>query len=211
QRCSATSRVVVDSSVREELVGKIIAELDQVRLGPAHEETSTLGPVVNQARLEACLAAVRQAAEDGASVRTGGARATGGGLDEGWFMQPTVLTEVAADSTLATEEVFGPVLAVIDAHGYDEAMEIANSVKYGMSGTIFTRSQSRIYDALSQFHAGMLHVNRPGVGAWPHMPHVGAKLSQYGAAECSEQTYEFYMEWRTACITFPEADNEGAI
>lgn len=209
QRCSATSRVVVDATVRQDLVDKIVQHLQRVRLGAAHDPASTLGPVVNEARLSACLAAVEGAVQDGAVVRTGGARATGEGLDDGWFMQPTVLTDVAADSTLATEEVFGPVLAVIDAHGYDDAMRIANSVKYGMSGTIFTRSQSRIYDALSQFQAGMLHVNRPGVGAWPHMPHVGAKLSQYGAAECSEQTYEFYMEWRTACLTFPEADEDG--
>jgi aldehyde dehydrogenase (NAD+) len=82
-------------------------------------------------------------------------------------------------------------------------MDISNSVRYGMSGTIFTNNRKYIYDALERFEAGMLHVNRPGVGAWPHMPHMGAKLSQYGAPECSPETWDFYMEWRSACISFP--------
>lgn len=203
QRCSATSRVVVERSVREPLVELVLERLRKFTIGSPNDEETTLGPVVNGARLEACLSAIEQAKKDGAVVRIGGERATGDGLDNGYFMQPTVLTEVAADSELAMEEVFGPVLSVIDADSFDHAMNISNSVKYGMSGTLFTRNRAHVYDALHRFEAGMLHVNRPGVGAWPHMPHMGAKLSQYGAAECSSETMEFYMEMRSACISFP--------
>ena len=203
QRCSATSRVVVQASVRESLVLRVLDRIAQLRIGDPRAEGTTLGPVVNEDRLNACLTAVNQAVADGAVLRAGGRRATGGGLAEGWYMQPTVLTEVAWDSELAQEEVFGPVLSVVDAEDFDDAMRIANSVKYGMSGTIFTNNRAHIFDALNRFEAGMLHVNRPGVGAWPHLPHMGAKLSQYGAPECSEQTFEFYTEWRSACIAFP--------
>lgn len=203
QRCSATSRVVVEEKVREELVGRILARAAELAIGDPLAESTRLGPVVNEDRLTACLQAIDRARRDGAVVRTGGARAASGGLARGYFMEPTLLTDVSPDSELAAEEVFGPVLAVIDAHNFDHAMDISNSVKYGMSGTIFTNSRTRAYDALQQFEAGMLHVNRPGVGAWPHMPHMGAKLSQYGAPECSPETWDFYMEWRSACISFP--------
>ncbi|NYD78591.1 aldehyde dehydrogenase family protein [Arthrobacter cupressi] len=203
QRCSATSRVVVDRRVREELVAKVLGRMEELRIGDPTDEATKLGPVVNQERLDACLAAIEQARADGATVRTGGSRATAGVLADGYFMEPTLITDVAPDSGLATEEVFGPVLSVIDAENFGHAMEISNSVKYGMSGTIFTNNRAHAYDALQSFEAGMLHVNRPGVGAWPHLPHMGAKLSQYGAPECSPETWEFYMEWRSACISFP--------
>lgn len=117
-------------------------------------------------------------------------------------MQPTVLTEVAWDSELAQEEVFGPVLCVIDCDGYDDAMRISNSVKYGMSGTIFTQDPSLMFQALRDFQAGMLHVNRPGVGAYSHLPHMGAKASQLGAPECSPDVWDFYTDLRSVCIRY---------
>jgi acyl-CoA reductase-like NAD-dependent aldehyde dehydrogenase len=203
QRCSATSRVVVERTVREELVGKVLARIAELTIGDPFDSDTKLGPVVNGDRLSACVRAIEQARRDGASVRTGGVVADTGKLAQGYFMEPTLLTGVAADSELAMEEVFGPVLAVIDAEKFDHAMDISNSVRYGMSGTIFTNNRKYIYDALERFEAGMLHVNRPGVGAWPHMPHMGAKLSQYGAPECSPETWDFYMERRSACISFP--------
>ncbi|MGJ3192210.1 aldehyde dehydrogenase family protein [Paenarthrobacter sp. FR1] len=203
QRCSATSRVVVERTVREELVQKVLARTAELTIGDPFSGGTRLGPVVNEARLVACVQAVEQAQRDGAVIRAGGSVATDGDLTHGYYMQPTLLTEVAPDSDLAMEEVFGPVLSVIDAENFDHALNISNSVKYGMSGTIFTNNRGHIYDALQKFEAGMLHVNRPGVGAWPHLPHMGAKLSQYGPPECSPETWDFYMEWRSACISFP--------
>ncbi len=203
QRCSATSRVVVEASVREELVSRIVERVSGMVVGDPFADDTDLGPVVDSSRLAACVDAVEGAVAIGARVRTGGHAVTetadGSG---GYFMAPTVLTGVPADSEIATEEVFGPVLSVIDASGFDEAMEISNSVRYGMSGTIFTENRAHIFDALERFEVGMLHVNRPGVGAWPHLPHMGAKLSQYGAPECSAETWEFYTELRSACISF---------
>jgi alpha-ketoglutaric semialdehyde dehydrogenase len=203
QRCSATSRVVVDRAVREPLVARLAARAGRMRVGPATAPDSDLGPVVNADRRDACLAAVARAVAEGATLACGG-RAPTGGLPDGYYVEPTVLTDVARDSDLAQEEVFGPVLAVLDADGYADAMAVANSVRYGMSGTIFTRSMARVHDALRDFQAGMLHVNRPGVGAWPHLPHMGSKLSQYGPPECSPEQWDFYTEWRSACISFPD-------
>lgn len=203
QRCSATSRVVVESTVRETLIGKIVGRVSSLVVGDPFDAQTDLGPVIDSNRLETCVRGIEGAVAVGARVRVGGHA-----LDEssfstrGFFMSPTVLSDVPADSEIATEEVFGPVLSVIDAEGFDDAMNISNSVRYGMSGTIFTENRAHVFDALDRFEAGMLHVNRPGVGAWPHLPHMGAKLSQYGAPECSADTWEFYTELRSACISF---------
>ncbi|MET9342028.1 aldehyde dehydrogenase family protein [Nonomuraea sp. NPDC003804] len=198
QRCSATSRVVVDVAVKEEFLERLVEQVGALRVGAGADETAAVGPVVNEARMHACLEAIKTAQEAGAKVATGGGRAPG----NGWFVQPTVLRDVPWDSQIAQEEIFGPVLSVIDCNGFDDAMRISNSVKYGMSGTIFTQDPATIFEALERFEAGMLHVNRPGVGAYAHLPHMGAKLSQFGPPECSPQVWDFYTEWRSACISY---------
>ncbi|MFE5263093.1 aldehyde dehydrogenase family protein [Streptomyces coelicoflavus] len=200
QRCSATSRVVVDRSVREALLERLVPRVAAMRVGRGDQDWADIGPVVNDERLRACLSAVEGAVAAGARILCGGKEAV---LDTpGYFVEPTVLTDVAWDSEIAQEEVFGPVLSVIDCDGYEDAMRISNSVRYGMSGTIFTRDPSLMFQALHDFEAGMLHVNRPGVGAYSHLPHMGAKASQLGAPECSPDVWDFYTDLRSACIRY---------
>jgi aldehyde dehydrogenase (NAD+) len=205
QRCSATSRVIVDRRIREDLVWRIAHRARRMRVGPGTADWSDLGPVINEVRRDACLDAAERAAKNGATVRCGGvpAKVALDGRDlDGYYVQPTVLTDVPADSELAQEEIFGPVLAVIDCDGFDDAVEISNSVRYGMSATIFTTDQASMFQALNVLDAGMLHVNRPGVGAYAHLPHMGAKASQLGAPECSPDTWNFYTDLRSACIRY---------
>jgi alpha-ketoglutaric semialdehyde dehydrogenase len=201
QRCSATSRLVVDQSVKDELLARLVERVGALRVGPGDKEDTDVCPVVNAERMDACLDAVQTAVAEGASVAIGGDRVTDG-LPPGYYVAPTILVDVPRDSEIAHEEVFGPVLSVIDAAGFEDAIEVANSVKYGMSATVFTRDVARVFGAMDRFEAGMLHVNRPGVGSYAHLPHVGAKLSQYGAPECSPQVWEFYTEWRSACVRY---------
>jgi alpha-ketoglutaric semialdehyde dehydrogenase len=201
QRCSATSRLVVDQSVKDELLARLVERVGALRVGPGDNEDTDVCPVVNAERMDACLDAVQTAVAEGASVAIGGDRVTDG-LPPGYYVAPTILVDVPRDSEIAHEEVFGPVLSVIDAAGFEDAIEVANSVKYGMSATVFTRDVARVFGAMDRFEAGMLHVNRPGVGSYAHLPHVGTKLSQYGAPECSPQVWEFYTEWRSACVRY---------
>jgi len=201
QRCSATSRVVVDASVQEALLERLRKRVAGMRVGPGADPATDIGPVVTPERKAACLEAVDRAVRAGARVVCGGGPA-GEGLPEGNYVAPTVLAGIAPDAEIAQEEVFGPVLSVISCSGFDDALRIANSVRYGMSGTVFTADTARIFEALDRFEAGMLHVNRPGVGAYAHLPHMGSKLSQYGAPECSPQVWDFYTEWRSACISY---------
>lgn len=200
QRCSATSRVIVDRSVHDELISRLAPRVRAMKIGPGDEPDADIGPVVNDERHQACLTAIARAVADGAEVVAGGDAAQ---LDDpGYFIRPTLLDNVAWDSELAQEEVFGPVLSVIVCDGYEDAMRISNSVKYGMSGTIFTLNPSLMFQALQDFQAGMLHVNRPGVGAYSHLPHMGAKASQLGAPECSPDVWNFYTDLRSACIRY---------
>ncbi|WP_369260920.1 aldehyde dehydrogenase [Streptomyces sp. R35] len=201
QRCSATSRVVVDRAVHDDLVRRLADRAAALRVGGGLDAGSQLGPVVSADRLRACLDGVRHAIEEGAVAVTGGERLTEG-VPDGYFMSPTVLDGVRPDSYIAQEEIFGPVLSVIECDGLDDGLRIVNSVRYGMAAAVFTEDTSLAFEALDRIDAGMLHVNRPGVGAYPHMPHLGAKESQYGPAECSPQVWDFYTEWRTACITY---------
>lgn len=200
QRCSATSRIIVDRAVHDELLARLAPRVRAMKIGPGDQPDADIGPVVNDERHQACLRAIEQAVADGAKLLAGGGAAK---LDTpGYFVQPTLLDDVAWDSELAQEEVFGPVLSVITCDGYDDAMRISNSVKYGMSGTIFTQNPALMFQALQDFQAGMLHVNRPGVGAYSHLPHMGAKASQLGAPECSPDVWNFYADLRSACIRY---------
>ena len=200
QRCSATSRVIVDRAVHDDLIARLAPRVRAMTIGPGDRPDADIGPVINDERHQACLSAIDKAVADGATVVAGGGAAE---LDtSGYFVRPTILDGVAWDSELAQEEVFGPVLSVITCDGYDDAMRISNSVRYGMSGTIFTQNPAYIFQALQDFQAGMLHVNRPGVGAYSHLPHMGAKASQLGAPECSPEVWNFYTDLRSACIRY---------
>ncbi|GAB2590817.1 aldehyde dehydrogenase family protein [Streptomyces capparidis] len=201
QRCSATSRLIADVRIKRELTERITALAAGLRVGPGLDERSDLGPLISAERIAACEDAVRRAVEEGAVVRVGGDRPAGP-LPDGYWVRPTVLDGVRPGSAIAQEEVFGPVLAVIECDGYEDAVRRANAVRFGMSGTIFTRDPRRIFHALRDLEAGMVHVNRPGVGAYPHLPHVGTKESQAGPAECSVETLDFYTEIRSACISY---------
>jgi len=201
QRCSATSRVIVDRRVKDDLLERLVTRASALKVGPGTDPTAEVCPVVNEERLAACLDAIDGAQDAGAKIACGGGRVIDG-LPEGYYVAPTVLRDVPWNCEIAQEEVFGPVLSVIDADGFDDAMRISNSVKYGMSGTIFTQNQSRAFEALDRFEAGMLHVNRPGVGAYAHLPHMGVKASQFGPPECSPQVWDFYTDWKSACISY---------
>lgn len=200
QRCSATSRVIVDERVKQTLLDALLPTVATMRVGPGTEDWADIGPVITSERRRACLEAVEVAENEGADVQCGGTADEN--YPQGNFVKPTVLVDVPENSQIAQEEIFGPVLSVIDCAGFDEAMRIANSVRYGMSGTIFTQSQARTFEALQRLEAGMLHVNRAGVGSYAHLPHMGVKASQLGPPECSPEVWDFYTDLRSACISY---------
>ncbi|WP_058041006.1 aldehyde dehydrogenase family protein [Streptomyces roseifaciens] len=202
QRCSATSRLVADVRIKEQLIERIVASASRLRVGPGLDERSDLGPLISAERLAACEEAVAEAVCDGAVLRLGGDRPSRDTVPDGHYFRPTVVDGADPGSPLAQEEIFGPVLTVLGCDGYEDAIALANGVRYGMSGTLFTRDSRAMFAGMRDLEAGMIHINRPGVGAYPHLPHVGTKESQAGPAECSAETLDFYTETRSACLDY---------
>lgn len=202
QRCTATSRLIIHRDVQDRFVEMIKTRAEKLTIGYGNEDGIEMGPVINEKGLEKIEHYVKVAQEEGATLVTGGSRATGDGLDDGTFFQPTVITDVDPDSTLAQEEVFGPVLAVITIDSLDEAIQVANNTRYGLSSSIYTKDVARAFRALRDIDAGITYVNGPTIGAEAHMPFGGVKATGNGHREGGWEVFEFFTETKTCYIDF---------
>jgi 1-pyrroline-5-carboxylate dehydrogenase len=161
QKCSACSRAIVDERVYDNFLQQLKARVEKITVGdPA--ENSGMGAVINESSMKTILGYIEQGKKDGRLI-TGGERATEAG--EGYYIRPTVIADIPAKSKLEQEEIFGPVLAVIKARGFDHALEIANDTEFGLTGAIYTRSRDKIDRAIREFHVGNLYINRKCTGA----------------------------------------------
>jgi aldehyde dehydrogenase (NAD+) len=217
QRCTATSRLIVQSGVHDELVAKIEARARELRLGYGNDEGVDMGPVINQKALDKISGYMDVAREEGATIRFGGTRATGGATDDGFFFEPTMLTDVTQGMRVEQEEIFGPVLSVIQVESYDEAIRVANGVKYGLSSSIYSRDVATAFRALHDIEAGITYVNGPTIGAEAHMPFGGVKATGNGHREGGWEVFDFYTETKTCYIDYSgklqraQIDNEDLI
>jgi 1-pyrroline-5-carboxylate dehydrogenase len=159
QKCSACSRAIVDERVYDKFLQQLKARVEQLKVGdPA--ENANLGAVINEGSMKSILGYIEQGKKDGRLI-TGGQRAPG----EGYFIPPTVIADIPPKSKLEQEEIFGPVLAVIKARGFDHALEIANDTEFGLTGAVYTGSRDKIDRAIRDFHVGNLYINRKCTGA----------------------------------------------
>jgi 1-pyrroline-5-carboxylate dehydrogenase len=159
QKCSACSRAIVDQRIYAEFLEKLRERVERMRVGDPAENVY-MGPVINEGALKSVLNYIEIGKQEG-RLLTGGKRSPG----DGYFMEPTVIADVAPDARLAQEEIFGPVLAVIKARGFDDALAIANNTEYGLTGAVFTNSPEKIERAQRDFHVGNLYINRKCTGA----------------------------------------------
>jgi 1-pyrroline-5-carboxylate dehydrogenase len=161
QKCSACSRAIVDGRVYDKFVDMLKARVEKFTVGdPA--ENFKMGAVINEGSMKTILEYIEAGKRDGRLV-TGGARATNAG--EGYYLQPTVFADIPPKSKLEQEEIFGPVLAVIKARNYDDALEIANNTEFGLTGAVYSTSREKLERARSDFHVGNLYFNRKCTGA----------------------------------------------
>jgi 1-pyrroline-5-carboxylate dehydrogenase len=161
QKCSACSRAIVDERVYDKFLEQLKARVEKIYVGdPA--ENANMGAVINEGSMKTILEYIEQGKKDG-HLLTGGERATEAG--EGYFLKPTVIADIPPKSKLEQEEIFGPVLAVIKARGFDHALEIANDTEFGLTGAIYTKSRDKIERAIRDFHVGNLYINRKCTGA----------------------------------------------
>ena len=202
QRCTATSRLLLHEDIHDEFLDRLAARVTQLRLGSGLEDGTDVGPLINQAALDKTARYVDVARKEGDEVLTGGERATGTGLDDGFFFQPTILRGVRPGSRLACEEVFGPVLSVIRFQDLDEAIRINNEPKYGLSSSIYTRDVRASFRAMNELDNGITYVNAPTIGAEAHLPFGGVKQTGNGHREGGWEVYEFYSETKVCYIDY---------
>jgi aldehyde dehydrogenase (NAD+) len=179
QTCSAGSRLVVESSVHEEFVSRVVESLENLKIGPGIED-SDLGPIISEKQLETILGRMEVAREDGLQILTGGKRPEADGLSDGFFFEPTVLDGLGPEHQLAREEIFGPVLTVLTFETVDEAISIANSTEYGLITGVWTNDVNKAHRVASKVKSGQVFVNNYGAGGGIEMPFGGYGKSGFG-------------------------------
>jgi aldehyde dehydrogenase (NAD+) len=201
QRCTATSRAIVIGKIYDEFLNRVVARASSMKIGPGTEAGVEMGPLVDERALKGVTHFVESGRAAEAKFCAGGAPINEGDLARGFFYQPTVI-EAQPEMEIAREEIFGPVLSVIRARGLREAIELANSVRYGLTASIFTRDVARVFRFAERADAGIIHVNRPGVGGYSHVPFGGIKESGYGGREVGDEVLDFYTETKAVYINY---------
>jgi len=208
QRCTATSRAIVMRDVADAFVEALAAEAAKVVAGHPLEAGTTMGPSVSDRQL-ATVQRYQAIGQTEARLVCGGVRLDAGALARGYFPAPTVFDHVAADARIATEEIFGPVLSVIRVDSVAEAIEVANSVRYGLTGSVFTRDLTFAFQVIEQLETGMLHINNPTIGGEAHLPFGGVKDTGTGPKEMGPEAWRFYAEDKTVYINHALAARKG--
>lgn len=201
QRCTATSRCICVGGVEKVLLPKLLARAAALKVGDPADPSTEVGPLITAKHRASVQAFVDKAVAEGGVLRCGGAIPAGPGN----YYPPTVVDQVKRGSTLAMQEVFGPVLAMMTAESLDEAISIANEVEYGLSSSIYTRDVSLAFRAVDRIEAGITYVNAPTIGAEAHFPFGGVKATGNGHREGGWMPYEFFTEVKTVYVDFSGA------
>jgi alpha-ketoglutaric semialdehyde dehydrogenase len=200
QRCTATSRLVVDESVADELLDRLVAAVGALRVGPGLDPDTTMGPVVNAAQQKGVLERVERARAEGARIAVGGGRPEAAELVHGCFVEPTILDDVTPDMAIWREEVFGPALAVRRMSGFDAAVEAVNDSVYGLSAAVFTRDVGLAHRFTELAEAGQVSVNLPTSGWDVHHPFGGFADSGSPFKEQGLDGLRFYTRVKTVAM-----------
>jgi acyl-CoA reductase-like NAD-dependent aldehyde dehydrogenase len=203
QRCTASSRLVVHKKVYKRFAKKLVERAEVLRVGNGADPKTDMGPVINADAVEKIMSYIDIGQhEDGATLACGGKHLTRGEYAHGFFIQPTVFTDVAPDMRIAQEEIFGPVTAVIPANSLDDAIEIANGVRYGLSASIYTQDVNRAFHAMNESYTGIFYVNASTIGAEVHLPFGGTKGTGNGHREAGTQVLDIFSEWKSIYVDY---------
>jgi acyl-CoA reductase-like NAD-dependent aldehyde dehydrogenase len=202
QRCTAASRIVVHEQVYGELQSKLVAAAERLRLGPGWEEDTDVGPVINGSALEKIHSYTEIGEGEGARLLTGGEVATGNGLEQGFFYRPTIFGDVKPGMRIAQEEIFGPTTALIPVKDFDEAIRVANGIRFGLSSSIFTRDVNRAFRAMRDLETGITYVNAGTIGAEVHLPFGGMKETGNGHREAGQAALDVFTEWKSLYVDY---------
>ncbi|MEK5522087.1 alpha-ketoglutaric semialdehyde dehydrogenase GucD [Heyndrickxia sp. FSL W8-0423] len=200
QKCTATSRVIIQREIYEEFKDKLIEKVKEIKVGNGLEKDVWMGPCASEDQLNKVLSYVEKGIEEGASLVYGGKRIDEGNLANGFYMEPTIFENVTSGMTIAQEEIFGPVLALIKVETLEEALNIANDVKFGLSASIFTKSIGRMLSFVNEMDAGLVRINAESAGVELQAPFGGMKQSSSHSREQGQAAIEFFTSIKTVFV-----------
>ncbi|HUZ47701.1 MAG TPA: aldehyde dehydrogenase family protein [Terriglobia bacterium] len=204
QKCTACSRAIIEKDIYEALVEKLVAKTRKLKVGNGLEAGIQIGPAVDESQLKTDLEYIEIAKKEGAKLLCGGNRLTGGAYDKGYFVEPTLFDNVKPEMRIAQEEVFGPVLALMPANDFEDAMRLANGVKFGLSASIVSRDLTRVHQFINGIEAGLITINLPTAGVEYQLPFGGTKESSFGMREQGPQALDFYTESHTVYMKYTQ-------
>src|SRR5438105_5495630 len=192
QRCTATSRIIVQKGVYREFIDHFIARAKKIKVGNGLDETVEMGPAVNENQLKTDLNYIEIGKTEGAKLVTGGNRLDKGEYQHGWFLEPTVFIDVDPKMRIAQEEIFGPVVAIIPCDDLEDAISIANNIEYGLSSSLYTKDVNKAFTAMRDLYSGITYINAPTIGAEVHLPFGGVKATGNGHRDGGLGANDFY-------------------
>ena len=204
QRCTATSRIIVQKGVYREFVERYVARAKKLKVGNGLDETVEMGPAVNEKQLQTDLSYVEIGKNEGAKLMCGGNRLDQGDYAHGWFMEPTVFSDVNAKMRIAQEEIFGPVVSIIPCDDLEDAIQIANGIEYGLSSALYTKDVNKAFAAIRDLETGITYINAPTIGAEVHLPFGGTKATGNGHREGGIGAIDFYTEWKSVYVDYSD-------
>ncbi len=204
QRCTATSRIIVQKGVYKDFVDAYVARAKKLRIGNGLDESVDMGPAINERQLTGNLKYVEIGKSEGAKLKCGGNRLDQGDYKNGWFMEPTVFVDVDPKMRIAQEEIFGPVVSIIPCKDMEDAIRIANDIEYGLSSSIYTKDVNKAFSAVRDLDAGITYINAPTIGAEVHLPFGGVKATGNGHREGGIGAIDFYTEWKAVYVDYSD-------
>lgn len=199
QRCTATSRLIVQRGIKPKLLDALVAKGRALRLGDGLDENTEMGPLVNQKALNKVSSYIEVARHEGAQVLIGGERAD---LPRGYFFQPTLLDGVTQGMRVEQEEIFGPVLSIVEVNSLEEAVEVNNRTAYGLSSSIFTENVNAAFRAIRDLTTGIVYVNHGTTGAEIQFPFGGTRGTGNGMREAGQTALDSFTEWKSVYVDY---------
>lgn len=198
QKCTATSRAIVEDAIYDRFMTALIDRTKKLKVGDGMQPGVDIGPLVDQGQMDTVMKYIEIGRKEAGAPKTGGNRLDG----KGYFVEPTIFGEVTEEMIIAREEIFGPVLAVMRARDFDDAMRIANNIPFGLCASIQTTNLSRVFDYVYRMEAGLLTVNLPSAGVEYQLPFGGTKESSFGPKEQGPAALEFYSDYKTVYLKY---------
>ncbi len=202
QRCTAASRVIIHKARYKEFVTKFVERTKQLKLGDGLNPDVEIGPVVNKSQLQSVNEYVEIGKKEGATLLHGGQILSDGQFADGCFHAPTIFGDVKPNMRIAQEEIFGPVVALLEVASFEEAIEVANGTEYGLSLSMYTKDVNRAFKAMEELESGIVYINAPTIGAEIQLPFGGIKQTGNGHREAGSTAIDQFTEWKSIYVDY---------